>query len=115
MSVDYSSVLIYGYKITAEQVKRFKEEHGEDEFCCVIDALDSNEDYMLIRENDYIAESDYYFGVTLGGEIELDAIDAICWHEYETEKMEDAFEEQFGSMSYADTHSPMMYHFVRVW
>ena len=115
MSVDYSSVMIYGYKITAEEVKRFKEEHGKDEFCCVIDALDSLEDFAIIRENDYTEESDYYFGVTFGSELHLDSIDAIGWHMYETASIDEAFEKEFGSMSYADTHCPMMYHFVRVW
>ena len=115
MSVDYSSVMIYGYKITAEEVKRFKEEHGKDEFCCVIDALDSLEDFAIIRENGYIEESDYYFGVTFGSELHLDSIDAIGWHMYETASIDEAFEKEFGSMSYADTHCPMMYHFVRVW
>ena len=115
MSVDYSSVLIYGFKISAEEVKRFKEEHSEDEFCCIIDELDSHERYRLIRENDYIAKSDYYFGITLSSEIEIDSIDAICWFEYESDLMKEEFERAFGSISYVDIDKPMMYHFVRVW
>ena len=115
MSVDYSSVLIYGYKISAENVKRIQENIGVDAWIDACEHYDGYEDYILIRDNDYYGESDYYFGVTIGSELHLDAIDAICWKEFESDQMAELFEATFGSMEYADNDVPMMYHFVRVY
>ena len=114
MSVDYRSVLIYGYRIPAEEVKHIKEHIGDEAWIVATEYFDGTEQYELIRDNDYYEESDYYFGVTLGSELHLDAIDAICWKEFETDQMTELFEATFGSMEYADSDVPMMYHFVRV-
>jgi len=113
MSVDYESVLIYGYKISKSEIKRLEEETGKfiEEFC---DKYDGTDKYSFITDNAYGNYGDYYFGVTLGREIDLDSIDAICWFEYETDAIDKEFENAFGDMSFADTHHPMMYHFVRV-
>jgi len=112
MSVDYNSVLIYGYKITAKEVERLKEDIGVDKFYELCEKYDNSEHYTLSTDSHYY-NSDYYFGVTLGREIELDAIDSICWYEYETGAIDKEFECAFGSMTYADTHSPKMYHFIQ--
>ena len=114
MSVDYRSVLIYGYRIPAEEVKHIKEHIGDEAWIVATEYFDGTEQYELIRDNDYYEESDYYFGVTLGSELHLDAIDAICWKEFESDQMTELFEATFGSMEYADSDVPMMYHFVRV-
>ena len=53
--------------------------------------------------------------MTIGSELHLDAIDAICWKEFESDQMTELFEATFGSMEYADSDVPMMYHFVRVY
>ena len=113
MSVDYESVLIYGYKIPKSEIKRLEEETGKfvEEFC---DRYDGTDKYSFITDKAYGNYGDYYFGVTLGREIDLDSIDAICWHEYESDKMVELFEATFGSLEYADSEIPMMYHFVRV-
>ena len=113
MSVDYKSVMIYGYKITAEEVARLIEDIGIDAWMAAREKYDGGDHYSLITDNEY-EESDYYFGLTLSCEIELDAIDSLCWYEYEEGTLDIAFEEIFGSMSYVDTHSPKMYHFIRV-
>ena len=112
MSVDYESVLIYGYKITAEEVKRIIEDIGIDAWVAAKESYDGCSHYILITDNCYY-DSDYYFGITLGSELHLDAIDSLCWFEYETAQIDKAFEELFGDMTYVDTHIPMMYHFVR--
>ena len=114
MSVDYESVLIYGYKITAEEVNRIKENIGDDTWDILRETYDGSDHYEIIRENSYHGKTDYYFGVTLGNELDLDSIDAIGWNEYETGAIDAEFEKAFGSMSFADTHYPMMYHFVRI-
>ena len=43
MSVDYESVLIYGYKITKSEIKRLEEDTGKfiEEFCDKYDGTDS--------------------------------------------------------------------------
>lgn len=114
MSVDYESVLIYGYRIPSEEVERIKKNIGDEAWIVACEYFDGTEQYSLIRDNCYYGVSDYYFGVTLGSELHLDAIDSLCWHEYETDQMAELFEATFGSMEYADSDVPMMYHFVRV-
>ena len=115
MSVDYESVLIYGYRIAADEVERIKENLGRDAWDILRETYDGSDHYELVRENSYHGRSDYYFGITLGCEIELDAIDSICWHEYDTDALDDEFEKAFGDITYADTHRLMMHHFVRVY
>ena len=115
MSVDCESVLIFGYRISSEEVERIKTKIGRDAWVAACETYDGTEHYSLIRENSYYGVSDYYFGVTLSNELHLDAIDAICWHEWDTDAIEDEFEKAFGNLSYVDTHTPMMYHFVHVY
>lgn len=115
MSVDYESVLIYGYRIPSEEVERLRKDIGEDAWINACETYDGTEHYSLMRDNAYYGVSDYYFGVTLGSELHLDAVDSICWHEYETEAMEAEFEKIFGDLSYVDSECPLMYHFVRVY
>ena len=114
MSVDYSSVLIYGYRIDAEEVETACRRIGEDKWEEFKEYYSGSEHYSLVRENDYIPDSDYYFGVTLSSELELDSIDALCWFEWENDMIVDEFEKIFGSIFCADISKPMMYHFVRV-
>ena len=112
MSVDYESVLIYGYKIPEDEVQRLVEDIGIDAWIAAKEKYDSSEHYTLLSDSCYY-ESDYYFGVKLGSGLVLDELDALCWFEYETAKIDEEFERVFGSMTYADTHTPMMYHFTR--
>lgn len=115
MSVDYESVLIYGFRITAKDIKCIKENIGADAWDILRETYDGyDHHYQIIRENSYHDKSDYFFGITLGDELDLDSIDAICWAEYETSAMEEEFERVFGSMDFAEISKPMMYHFVRV-
>ena len=115
MSRDYESVLIYGYRIPSEEVSRLRKDIGEDAWIDACETYDGTDHYSLMRDSAYHGVSDYYFGVTLGSELHLDAVDSICWHEYETDQMTELFEATFGSMEYADSDVPMMYHFVRVY
>ena len=114
MRVDYESVLIYGYRIASEEVERIHQDIGIDAWIAACETYDGTDRYRLIRENSYHGLSDYYFGITLGSELELDSIDSLCWFEWETDLMENEFERVFGSLNYADFSKPMMYHFVRV-
>ena len=86
---------------------------GEDAWYEAREKYDGSEKYSLITDSCYY-ESDWYFGVTLGAPLHLDAIDAICWFEYEEAGIDNEFEKAFGDISYTDSHCPMMYHFVRV-
>ena len=115
MSVDYESVLIYGYKIPAKDVKRIKKQIGLCKWDVLRETYDGSNHYEIIRENSYQDDSDYYFGVVLGREIDLDSIDAICWFEYETDAIDKEFENAFGYIPFAEAQHPMMYHFVRVY
>lgn len=114
MSVDYESVLIYGYRIPADEVERIKKNIGRDAWDILRENYDGSDHYELVRENSYHGLSDYYFGITLGKELELDSIDSLCWYEWETNAMENEFEKAFGSLHYVDFSKPMMYHFVCV-
>ena len=114
MSVDYESVLIYGYRISAEEVERIKKNIGRDAWDILHEKYDGSDRYELVRANSYHGLSDYYFGITLGSELELDSIDSLCWFEWENDIMVDEFEKIFGSIYCADFTKPMMYHFVRV-
>ena len=111
MSVDYKSVLIYGYKITAEEVKRLKTNIGEDDWEAIKEKYCGSEHYNLVRESAY-CDSDYYFGITLGREIDLDSVDSLCWYEYETGAMDEELETILNSLSYVDSDRPMIHHFV---
>ena len=115
MSVDYESVLIYGYRISADEVERVKENIGRDAWDLLREKYDGSDRYELVRENSYHGLSDYYFGITLGSELELDSIDSLCWFEWENDMIVDEFEKIFGSIYCADFTKPMMYHFVRVY
>ena len=113
MSVDYESVLIYGYKIDAEDVKRIKEQIGVDKWYELCEKYNYSHKYRLLTDNCYY-DSDYYFGITLGDEIHLDAIDSLCWYEFETEELNRELESAFDFLYDTDTTCPMMYHFIRV-
>lgn len=115
MSVDYESVLIYGYRISADEVERVKNNIGRDAWDILRENYDGSDRYQLVRENSYHGVSDYYFGITLSSELELDSIDSLCWFEWENDIMVDEFEKIFGSIYCADFTKPMMYHFVRVY
>ena len=115
MSVDYESVLIYGYRIPADEVERIKENIGRLAWDILRETYDGSDHYELVRENSYHGTSDYYFGITLGIELELDSIDSLCWYEWETDAMKNEFEKAFGSLYYVDFSRPKMYHFVRVY
>ena len=115
MSVDYESVLIYGYRISADEVERVKKNIGRDAWDILREKYDGSDHYELVRENSYHGLSDYYFGITLGSELELDSIDSLCWFEWENDMIVDEFEKIFGSIYCADLTKPMMYHFVRVY
>ena len=113
MSVDYDSVLIYGYRITAEEVARLEKNIGEEAWDAAKEKYCGSAHYNLVRENGY-CDSDYYFGITLGKEIDLDAVDSLCWYEYETGAMDEELESILDSLSYVDSDRPTIYHFVRV-
>ena len=115
MNVNYESVLIYGYHLAANDIERIKANIGVDAWDILRETYDGSDHYEIVRENSYHGKSDYYFGVTLGCESELDSIDAICWYEYETGAMEEEFERAFGSIDFAEISKPMMHHFVRVY
>lgn len=115
MSVDYESVLIYGYKIDAEEVERIKKNIGRDAWDILREKYDGSDHYELIRENSYYDLSNYYFGITLSSGLELDSIDALCWFEWENDMIADEFEKIFESIYCAYFSKPMMYHFVRVY
>ena len=114
MSVDYSSVLIYGYRTDAEEIETVCRRIGKLKWDEFREQFSGSEHYSLIRENDYDPNSDYYFGITLGSELELDSIDSLCWFEWENDMIVDEFEKIFGSIYCADFSKPMMYHYVRV-
>ena len=114
MSVDYESVLIYGYRISADAVERIKAKIGRDAWDVLRETYDGSDRYELVRENSYHGVSDYYFGITLSSELDLDSIDALCWFEWENDLIVDEFEKIFESIYCADFTKPMMYHFVRV-
>ena len=109
------SVLIYGYRISADEVERVKNNIGRDAWDILRENYDGSDRYQLVRENSYHGVSDYYFGITLSSELELDSIDSLCWFEWENDIMVDEFEKIFGSIYCADFTKPMMYHFVRVY
>lgn len=114
MSVDYSSVMIYGYKIPASKLAKYKLDHLK--MYEIIEELSGNDnDYKLISDNDYCDPDNYYFGITLASGLVLDQIDAICWHEYDKNTLEDAFVEYFGSLDVAEIGVSQIYHFVRIY
>ena len=113
MSVNYESVMIFGFKISEKEITRFKEDVGVYAWRDAVERFDGTDNYELVTDNAYCM-SDYYFGVVLGSPLDLDSIDSICWHEYETGNIEEAFEEAFGDLSYAEHYRPQIYHFVRI-
>ena len=100
MSVDYSSVLIYGFKIPL-----------------------TNENYAAMfratgREFWELSDPDFgYFGVVIDDEIELDPTEVKGWIKNQEYEIPYAFNQFFGEEFYEQLGCPMLklYNFVRPW
>lgn len=119
MSVDYSSVLIYGFKIplTNENYAAMFRATGR-EFWELSDILDEQfPDLCFITDNGYSDPDFGYFGVVIDDEIELDPTEVKGWIKNQEYEIPYAFNQFFGEEFYEQLGSPMLklYHFVRPW
>ena len=119
MSVDYSSVLIYGFKIplTNENYEAMFRATGR-EFWELSDILDEQfPDLSFITDNGCSDPDFGYFGVADDEEIELDPTEVKGWLKNQEYEIPYAFNQFFGEEFYEQLGCPILklYHFVRPW
>jgi hypothetical protein len=120
MSVDYSSVLIYGFKIplTNDNCAAMWRATGGKEFWEYSDIIDEQFPEMaFITDNEYSNPDFGYFGVVIDNEIELDPTEVKGWLKTQEYEIPYAFNQFFGEEFYEQLGCPMLklYHFVRPW
>ena len=118
MSVDYSSILIYGFKIplTNENCSAMFCATGGKEFWEYSDIVDEQFPEMtFITDNGYSDPDFVYFGVLIGDEIELDPTEVKGWIKNQEYEIPYAFNRFFGEEFYEQLGCPMLklYNFVR--
>ena len=119
MSIDYESVLIYGFKVrlTTENCEAMF--HAtEREFWEFDDLLNEQfPDLRFITDNGY-SDPDYgYFGIVIDDEIELDPTEVKGWIKNQEYNIPYAFINFFGEEFYEQLGCPVLklYNFVRPW
>ena len=120
MSVDYESVLIYGFKIplTNDNCAAMWRATGEKEFWEYADIIDQQFPEMsFVTDNDYSNPDFGYFGVVIDDEIKLDPTEVKGWLKNQEYEISYAFSQFFGEEFYEQLGYPMLklYHFVHLW
>lgn len=120
MSVEYSSVLIYGFQIplTNDNCAAMWRATGGKEFWEYSDIVDEQFPEMtFITDNGYSNPDFGYFGVVVDDEIELDSTEVKSWIKNQEYEIPYAFTHFFGEEFYEQLGCPMLklYHFVRPW
>ncbi len=117
MSVDYESVLIYGYEIplTNENCASMFRATGKEFWELKEIIEDRFEEIRFIDNDGYSNPSHIYFGVPLGDEIDLDPTEVKYWIKDQQYEIMTAFTKVFGDACYEELSSPelKLYNFVR--
>ena len=120
MSVDYSSILIYGFQIplTNDNCAAMWRATGGKEFWEYADIIDEQFPEMDFVTDNGCSDPDFgYFGVVIDDEIELDPTEVKGWIKNQEYEIPHAFNQFFGEEFYQQLGCPMLklYHFVRPW
>ena len=120
MSVDYESVLIYGFQIplTHETCTAMWRATDGAEFWEYQELVEERfKEMTFVTDNDYFDPYFGYFGVVIDDEIELDPTEVKGWIKTKEYEIPYAFNQFFGEKFYEQLGCPMLklYHFVRPW
>jgi len=120
MSVDYSSVLIYGVQIplTNDNCAAMWRATDGKEFWEYPELIEEQfKEMTFITDNGYSDPDFGYFGVVIDDEIELDPTEVKGWIKNQEYEIPYAFNQFFGEEFYEQLGCPILklYHFVRPW
>lgn len=119
MSVDYESVLIYGYEIPlTDKNCAVMFQVTQKEYWELKESIEEQfEEIRFIDNNGYSNPSHIYFGIPLGDEIDLDPTEVKYWIKTQQYEIMVAFIKVFGEECYKELQEPQckLYNFVRPW